>query len=274
IILKNLSDIINPLDVKELHKHASNSPSFPYFFVDNFLKEEFANEVHDSFPDYDKAITIGKTFNAVNEVKKVQVTDFKLFPSPIAKLNKFLASKEFINKIESILDLTELSADKNLMGGGIHETREGGRLDVHVDFNFNKEIGLYRRANILIYFNKDWKKEYGGILDLWDSEVKKCHAEILPIFNRMVCFSTSEISYHGVTPLRCPKNKVRKSFAAYYYSTEASDGYAGSNHSTIFKARPEEWMLSHVSMPVHNIKVKVRTYTRIFKNVIKNILKK
>ena len=272
--MNSLLELINSLDVVELRKQASSAKPFPHFYVDNFLTEEFANEVHDSFPDYDEAINIGKSFNAVNEVKKVQVTDSKLFPAPIAELNALLASKEFISKIEAILDIPGLIADPNLSGGGIHETREGGRLDVHVDFNFNKELGLYRRVNILIYFNKDWKKEYGGILDLWDKDVKKCHVELLPIFNRMACFATSEISYHGVTPLKCPEDRVRKSFATYYYTTDASEDYDGSHHSTIFKARPTEWMQAYVKMPAETIKIKARSYIRSFKNLAKKIIKK
>lgn len=271
--MNNLLDLMNPINVDKLHKSVLNSKPFPYFYVDNFLTEEFANEVHDSFPSYDKAITVGKSFNAVNESEKIQITDSSLFPEPIAKLNSLLSSKEFLEKIEKILGISELQADKNLLGGGIHETRGGGRLDVHVDFNFNKETGLYRRANILIYFNKNWKKEYGGILDLWDKDVKECHAELLPVFNRMACFVTSEISYHGVTPLKCPKSMVRKSFAAYYYSSTSAEGVDTKHHSTIFKARPTEWMLSHVKMPAENIKNRSRSYIRSVKNSIKRIFK-
>ena len=37
---------------------------------------------------------------------------------------------------------------------------------MHTDFNFIKERKLYRRLNLLIYLNSDWKDEYNGALEL------------------------------------------------------------------------------------------------------------
>ena len=267
------SELLNPIDVGALRESAAKTQSFPYFYIDNFLKDDFAREVHDAFPSYNAALGMGRTFNSVNESKKIQVTDSSLFPKPIARLNKLLSSDQFIEKLSYILDIPDLIADPALEGGGIHETKGGGRLDVHVDFNFNEDLGLYRRVNILLYFNKNWKKEYGGILDLWDSDVMECHAEILPIFNRMACFATSEISYHGVTPIKCPENEVRKSFAMYYYTKDAPDEWKSEHHSTIFKSRPHEWMQANINMPVEGAKRKAGFYLRSIKNTIKRIIK-
>ena len=56
---------------------------------------------------------------------------------------------------------------------------------------------LDRRLNILIYLNHNWKENNGGHLELWDKEMKNCEKKVLPIFNRMVIFSTTDFSYHG-----------------------------------------------------------------------------
>ena len=59
----------------------------------------------------------------------------------------------------------------------------------------------------------------GGHLELWDSGVKACEQRILPIFNRLVVFSTTDFSYHGhPDPLTCPDHRTRNSIALYYYS--------------------------------------------------------
>lgn len=255
--MNNHLKLLNEINVDALRRQVSATDPFPYFYIDNFLESGFAEEVCNSFPDYKQALTIGKTFNAVNEVNKVQVTDETKFPGPISKLNSLIKSQEFIDMLSEIMGIENLVADKNLAGGGIHETSEGGRLDVHVDFNFNDDLKLFRRVNILIYFNKDWKREYGGILDFWDKDVKKCHAEILPMFNRMACFATSEISYHGVTPLKCPEGMTRKSFAGYYYTKEPPENWDGSYHSTIFKTRPDEWRRRVFYIPLATVKKRI-----------------
>ena len=72
---------------------------------------------------------------------------------------------------------------------------------------------------MLLYLNKNWDEEYGGCLELWDKEMKFCKRKILPTFNTMVIFSTTDFSNHGhPDPLNCPNDRSRKSIATYYFS--------------------------------------------------------
>lgn len=257
---------------KVTDKNVNNEP-FPHFCIDNILQDDFANEVYNSFPSYHEAQNLGFEFQAVNEKRKIQITDSKKFPAPILELHKILASREFISKVEAMVGIPNLLPDPDLIGGGIHETNSGGHLDVHVDFNFIPEKQLYRRVNILFYFNKDWKEEYGGYLDVWDKEVKERHGYFAPAFNRACGFATGKYSWHGVTPVTCPPEMMRRSFAVYYYTKEAPADWVGTAHSTIFKARPDEWMKGHVKMPVENVVRGARQAVHSIKSGIKSALK-
>ena len=200
----------------------------------------------------------------------MQVTDSSKFAEPIAELNRTLASPEFLELLSDVFDMPNLLADEELVGGGIHQTGSRGHLDVHVDFNYIAERELHRRLNILIYFNKGWKPEYGGNIELWDEDVKVCHQSFSPIFNRCVVFETNEISFHGVTAVKCPAGQARKSFAAYYYTKEAPAHWNGEAHSTIFKARPDEILKGNVMMPLEKAKHRLRSVLSGFKKKIMN----
>jgi len=247
-----MMNLLNPIDVSSLKKQMETIEPFPHFCIDNFLNEQFAEEVHDAFPSFTHAQSIGREFSALNEKKKVQITNVEKFPEPIKKLNSLLSSPEFLEMCSEITGIPDLIYDHDLRGGGIHETNTGGRLDVHIDFNYVKDKNVHRRLNILIYFNKDWKEEYGGFLDLWDVDVKKRYGYFAPKFNRACGFVTSDISYHGVTPIKCPQGITRKSFATYYYTKQAPEGWDGKFHSTVFKARPTEYIKGNVLMPLHS----------------------
>ena len=131
--------------------------------------------------------------------------------------------------------------DPHLSGGGLHEIKKGGILKVHTDFNKHPKNNLDRRVNVLIYLNKNWKKEYNGCLELWDKEMIKCKQKIIPNFNKMVIFSTTDFSNHGhPEPLKCPKNKSRKSLALYYFSNgRPQEEILDKNlkNRTLFKSR-------------------------------------
>ena len=106
-----------------------------------------------------------------------------------------------------------------MSGGGLHEIKKGGVLKVHTDFNKHPFKNLDRRINVLIYLNKNWKKNYGGDLEFWDEKMKKCQKKIQPKFNTMVIFSTNDHTNHGhPNLLKCPKHISRKSIATYYFS--------------------------------------------------------
>jgi len=266
----SLINLINPLNIKELKTDIQQAAPFPHFCIDNILTESFANEIHDSFPSYEESKMLGREFSAVNEKGKIQVTDSAKFPPAILKLHQLLASAEFVDMVSQMVGIPNLLADPDLIGGGIHETNSTGRLDVHVDFNFIEKKQWYRRVNILFYFNKDWDQEYGGYLDIWDKDVEKCYGAFAPLFNRACGFATSEISYHGVTPVNCPADKMRKSFAVYYYTKEAPTDWDGVKHDTIFRARPDEWLKGQILMPYEK---SMRSSKKAFRN-LKGVVKK
>jgi hypothetical protein len=261
-------DLINPIDKDALRSQFQNAIPFPFFCIDNFLREDFADEVPASFPDYGQAREVGKEFSGVNEKGKVQVTDSNLFAPPVQRLNEALAAPDFLSLLSHVTGMPNLLADDQLVGGGIHQTGPRGHLDVHVDFNYIKDRDLHRRLNILVYFNKDWQPEWGGNIELWDEDVKTCVHSISPIFNRCVVFETNEISYHGVSAVKCPPDRSRKSFAAYYYTREAPAHWTGKFHDTIFRARPDEKWKGRVLMPLERVgKFATRAVNKIGKIV-------
>ena len=264
--------MINPIDREALRARVQAAKPFPFFVIDNFLELKFAEEVQAAFPSFADVERLGHKFMAVNERNKVQVTDSNLFPAPILALHQALAAPDFLDLMSYVMDVPRLIADPELAGGGIHETGPRGLLDVHVDFNYIPERQLHRRLNILVYFNKDWQPEWGGDIELWDKDVKTCHHSLMPVFNRCVVFETSNISFHGVAAVRCPEGSVRKSFAAYYYTKEPPAHWTGESHSTIFKARPDEYFKGKIAMPVEQAARGLQEGWRNVKRGIKGVL--
>ncbi|CAN5833075.1 hypothetical protein BH23PLA1_BH23PLA1_10140 [soil metagenome] len=242
--------LIHPIHRDQIRQRVQEATPFPHFCIDGFLDEAFAEQVLAAFPSFGDARKQGLSFDAVNERGKIQLTDSAAFPEPIAELNRALATPEFLGLLGHAFEIPDLRPDDELVGGGIHQTGPRGHLDVHVDFNYIEQRQLHRRLNILVYFNKNWRPEWGGNIELWDRDVKVCQHSFSPIFNRCVVFATSEISYHGVTAVRCPEGVSRKSFAAYYYTREAPAGWDGQVHSTVFRARPDEVLKGRVLMPL------------------------
>jgi len=195
-----------------------NANPFPFIIIEDFFSNEFLNEVLNQFPNLSEQKKT-TNYDNKNEVKFAN-NQYKNFPSNIKKLFDFLNSDFFLNFLQDITNIKEkLIPDFELNGGGLHEIKKGGLLKIHSDFNKHPNLDLDRRLNVLIYLNKDWKEEYGGHLEFWDKEMTSCREKVLPIFNKMVIFSTTDNSNHGhPDPLNCPNNMSRKSIATYYYT--------------------------------------------------------
>lgn len=151
-----------------------------------------------------------------------------------------------------------LVSDPHFCGGGLHEIKSGGLLKIHADFCRHGETGLDRRINLLIYLNKNWDEEFGGHLQLWDKEMRACAKKILPVFNRVVIFNTTDFTFHGhPDPVTCPPGRSRKSLALYYYSNGRPKHELRPSHwnqSTLFKERPgEDFLRQTTAMRVKSI---------------------
>jgi Rps23 Pro-64 3,4-dihydroxylase Tpa1-like proline 4-hydroxylase len=264
--------MIQALDLDALRDRFRSAAPFPYVVIENFLDPEAARQVAACYPTFDLALRQGFAFNFVNEQRKVQISDVAKFPDPVRRLNEAISSPKFLSDLEYVTGVPRLLADDKLAGGGMHLTGSGGRLDVHVDFNRIEEQQLFRRLNILLYLNPEWKEEWGGQIELWDASVKVCHQSSLPVLNRCLIFQTSDISYHGVRPVTAPPDVVRRSFAAYYYTREAPAGWTGKSHSTIFRARPDETFRALVAMPAERLKRGIQDRIHRTKQMVKSLI--
>ncbi|HEX6245806.1 MAG TPA: 2OG-Fe(II) oxygenase [Polyangiales bacterium] len=249
--------LIKPFDREKIRQQFQSAGPFRWFELSPFLEEDFARELVASYPSFEQSRQQGLEFKAVNEQKKVQITDRAKFPEPVKRLADALTAPEWLRDLEYITGIPRLLGDPEFDGGGMHVTGPGGRLDVHVDFNYLQKHKLHRRLNILVYLNPDWQESWGGNIELWDREVKHCAKAFTPQLNRCVIFETSDISYHGVSPVRCPPEVARRSFAAYYYTREAPPEWRGEMHDTIFRARPSERLRGYVLMPLESAQRKL-----------------
>jgi len=157
------------------------------------------------------------TYDNVFEVKRAQDNLLKI-PEIHKRILADFNTHIFIDHIEKVFGIDGLIPDPSFRGGGLHQIMPGGKLDVHIDFNRHPKLKLHRRINAILYLNKHWQKEWGGHLELWDSEMKKCVKKVAPLFNRMVIFETTDFSYHGhPEPLNFPPGESRKSMAWYFF---------------------------------------------------------
>lgn len=244
---------IRELDVDARRAEFAAAQPFPFTVIDGFLDPDLADAAAAAYRPFDEARHLGREYRRVNERGKVEIVDPARFPPAITRVADALASEAFLDQLRAITQIEGLRWDPTFAGGGMHQSRRNGWLDVHVDFNFNERLGYHRRLNLLLYLNPVWEESWGGLLELWDRDVKVCHHSLAPRHNRCVVFATSERSFHGVTALRCPPGFQRASFATYYYTVEPPPGWDGTKHSTIFRARPDERFSKGAAMRLEQI---------------------
>lgn len=247
------TDLINNNTI-ETHKAAFHSGTpYKHLVLDNFLVEEVANSLYEHFP---KMTELRKHYKGLNEMKS-EGSSFADYHQDFLKVLEAIKGEEFVHWLEQVTGIDDLVLPDDHRGAGVHQGRNGSFLDVHVDFSVHPILNKHRRLNLLIFLNKGWKKEYGGLLELWNEDVTVLEKEILPAFNRAVIFETTDTSYHGYDVITIPEDQSRKSIYSYYYSPLAE---GVKYHDTIFKPRPTDSSLK-----------KIQTNT---KETVKNGIKK
>lgn len=211
---------------------------FPHAVIEGLFEDTLLRAALNAFPGpaeiawyrYDNPLERKLATNRLAEI-----------PSVLVEVLKALNAKEFVAFLETLTDIPGLVPDDHYVGGGLHQIEPGGKLDVHVDFNYHPVTRLDRRVNALLYLNEDWKEEYGGHLELWDAGLTRAVRRVLPVFNRLVVFNATELAYHGhPEPLACPDGWTRKSLAAYYYTDGRPEAERRVAHSAVFVPGPSD----------------------------------
>ncbi|ASY65937.1 hypothetical protein SJ05684_b49550 (plasmid) [Sinorhizobium sojae CCBAU 05684] len=217
----------------ELNQAFRTAEPCPFIVIDNFLPPSLLETCLDEFPTSDKA---EEKFDRSQERLKESFNPDTL-PPKIRELFYSFNSRPFIRLVENITGIKGLIPDPYFAGAGLHRLSQGGHLSIHADFNHHKPMNLERRVNVLIYLNKDWRPEYGGLFELWDQGMTKCHHSILPSFNRCVIFNTTLESMHGnPQPVNHPDGVPRRSIALYYYTATWDE--TKRDATTQFRVRP------------------------------------
>lgn len=228
----------------DLHDKYVGADPYPHIAIDDFVSPSILEACLEDFPKAPDSDS--ESFNRAQERFKTSYNPDHLSPR-VRSFFYSLNSRPFISFLENMTGIKGLIPDPYYLGGGFHETKTGGHLDVHADFNYHPVMKVERRLNLLIYLNKDWKREYGGSLEIWDQEMKGCVERVTPDFGRCVVFSTNATSFHGhPDPINHPNGEPRRSIALYYY-TATWDG-TKRGFTTQFKARPKtedkvDWMV-------------------------------
>lgn len=221
---------------KQLKTQYANGIPYPHIVIDNFINDEvLLNNVVEDIRNYNAWGWDHLTgAHQVNKFFSPWCRDnLKEMPESVLQVLQYFNSQEFVKFLEELTGIPNLLPDDTFAGGGIHKILRGGKLSIHADYSLHPDFQhLHRRLNLLIYLNKNWEKDWGGSLQLYDMESKTLVHDILPIFNRAVIFSTTTDALHGHPhPLSCPEDEARFSFALYYFTEEKPEKGAGTNLS-------------------------------------------
>ena len=223
----------------ELKENYRNAVPYSHIMLEDFMDPAAAQKTHDAFPSVkDDGWTHYVHFNE----KKHGLNKLALLPEFTQEVIQTFNSERFLDWLEELTGIKGLQKDDMLEGGGLHQSLNGGFLNIHADFTSHPHKRHWRRrVNLLIYLNPNWKESYGGFLELWSRDMKTRVQNIMPAFNRAVIFNTDKDSYHGLPdPINCPEDETRKSIALYYFTEEEKF----NKQSTDYQARPGDGMKS------------------------------
>ncbi len=227
-----------------------NAPPYPHLYFQNFLDDDIVLAMSREFPHHSEQFWI--EYKHINENKAGLHVRDKL-PDLIGKVVDELNSPRFVALLSKVTGIEGLLADDTIEGGGIHQAETGGFLNVHLDFTMHRmRPNWRRRCNLIIYLNEGWKKEWGGNIDFWETDMSAV-ARSYPVFlNAAVLFDTTGALHGFPDPLTCPATTARKSMQFYYYTFDDSRSPTAVARATAYYSRPSDKPLEKLLIVLDN----------------------
>ena len=217
---------------------------FPHIVIDDFIPEDLAIQCYNQmsqhedwmfdsmmgYPEDERDSQVNKWWTPYDSDSKNKIESD--MPA-VWKCLQYFNSRPFLLFLENLTGIKDLIADVDFEGGGIHKIKNGGRLELHSDYNKHPNKDIWRRINLLLYLTPNWN--YNGHLDLYEKEPLVKVKSILPTFNRAVIFNTTDDSIHGhPIPLICPDEVSRYSFALYYFTKDRPEHEKSDSKAAIW----------------------------------------
>jgi hypothetical protein len=199
-----------------LREEIRNAQPFEHLVLKDLFNDRMLQLIHDEF-DLFRDQPWQRHSNKYEETRR-SMPGSRL--GPAASLYFWLVNSSPIAEfLSAVIGVPNLIPDPSLMGGGMHETRNGGHFAIHRDFDTHMRYGLHNAMVFITYLNKDWSPSYQGSLELWDQKRQACIKKVSPDFGSSLLMCHGLNSYHGyTTPLNMPEGRTRRSVATYYYT--------------------------------------------------------
>lgn len=220
--------VVLPESPSQLQQRYKSASPYPHLVLDNIFAPETLHSLIDEIPPLNQENWVD---HDEQRLSKLNLRSAVYLGEASFQFVSFIHSAAFLYLLSEITGISGLLPDPYLGGGGYHVIPHGGRFDVHADRNVDQITGLLRRVVMITYLNEDWPSEYGGQLELWDTEGKQCVKKVDPVFNRTVLFEIGDKNFHGVRPVIGDHGRARKSFAFYFHTTPMGEVSA---HNSIY----------------------------------------
>jgi hypothetical protein len=230
-----------------------NKKPFPHIGIDTFCEPEKIEALHAKIPDIQT-----ESADYIFAKNKFEKSRFTELGSEFQELYDDFVSERFREWLCYVTD-QPVFVDPRFYGGGIHQGKKGSFLDMHADFNYHPlEQTWFRNLNLLLYLNKDWKKEYKGELRLEHKDTGEATAVDVP-FNRLAIMLCRGYTLHGYDPINFPEGKYRTSIAAYAYTLqdEPTESARTTEWKIEAKKSPFKYFVSKLWVPMVRLKSKI-----------------
>ena len=212
----------------------------PYeiYVIDNMVEENIINRIKQSWLNIEEnmwhtgyADVNGK--KNMLEQGMMAISDVNKMPLYLQEILKYFHSDIFTKFISEITGIDNLIPDETMRWSGLRSMKPNSYQLIHSDARQHPNNILTKELTCLFYLNDDYNKEsHEGCLEIWDDGMTERTHEIEPLNNRMVIFSNSETSYHGVP-------KVLKERRAITFSIMSSNK-SSTRNKALFVARPTD----------------------------------
>ena len=189
----------------------------PYTIIDNFLPADIFDAV---VKDIDN-ISNYTVFSNGNSYRK-ECRDFTEAPI-LQTLSNSFQSSNFVKWLEAVTEIEKLIPDPHLRGGGLSRVPSGNKLGLHTDFNWNDQLQLNRKVNLILYLTPEWQSAWNGDLEFWNFENTECQVKIEPKANRLAIWNYDPRLVHGLSnTLSMPTEIYRDNLIHFYYTSNAT----------------------------------------------------